>query len=322
MLEQKRNSQPNGQTSTWKERVEEEEEDDDDDDLRKDRPSTCESLAGSSASTPPRSLLFEISSGAASAHTSPSEFTEIYLEIHQDPPELFFKMPIQISPITPQQITPAALLVQEAFDEDPYNNWVFDKPNFNRQRNLASLKARCEWGIRNALFFVATDPKSSNPDQILGVSMWIPPSDGTQSWSSWLDDWALWGKQIWNIVRYQGRGGLITKRYWIWKEQQARAMKEIWTDPQGYYFCNIVVVKPSLQGQGIGRQLFEVVTKKADAEGRKCYLESSRNIPNVQIYEKLGFTLVKEFRCEEVDEKGKAEGCDLFCMVREPKGST
>lgn len=171
------------------------------------------------------------------------------------------------------------------------------------------------------MFFVATDPQSSNPHEILGVGMWMPPSNGSQSWSSWLDDWVLWGKQISNLVRYRGRGGLITKRYWIWKEQQARAQKEIWTDPQGYYFCNIVVVKPGLQGQGIGRQLFEVVTKKADAEGRKCYLESSRNVPNVQIYERLGFTVVKVMRCEQVDEKGKAEGCDLFCMVREPRAS-
>lgn len=233
-------------------------------------------------------------------------------------------MPVQISPITPAQITSAARLVQKAFDQDPYYLWVFDKPNFNQERNLASLKARCEWGIRNALFCVATDPASSDPDEVIGVGMWMSPisADATQSWSSWLDEWTLWGKQIWNLIRYQGRGGLITKRYWIWKEQQARAQEEIWTDPKGYYFCNIVVVKPGLQGQGIGKKLFEVVTKKADAEGRKCYLESSRNVPNVQIYEKLGFKLVKEMRCEDVDEKGSAEGCDLFCMVREPKPPT
>jgi GNAT superfamily N-acetyltransferase len=232
-------------------------------------------------------------------------------------------MPVQISLITPAQITPAAKLIQVAFDQDPYNLWVFDKPNFNHERNLASLEARCEWGIRNALFFVATDSDRPDPDEIIGVGMWMRPASAhaTQSWSSWLDDWTLWGKQIWNLVRYQGRGGLITKRYWIWKEQQARAQKEIWTDPQGYYFCNIVVVKPGIQGQGIGKKLFEVVTKKADSENRKCYLESSRNVPNVQIYEKLGFKLVKEMRCEALDAEGNAEGCDLFCMVREPSSS-
>lgn len=233
-------------------------------------------------------------------------------------------MPVQITPIRSDQIEPAARLVQVAFDEDPYNNWVFDKSKFNQQRNLASLKARCEWGIRNALFFVATDPDSSKPEEVLGIGMWMPPnsSDAKQTWSSWFDDWVLWGKQMLNLVRYAGRGGLIASRYWIWKEQQARAQKEIWTDPQGYYFCNIVVVKPGIQGQGIGRKLFEVVTNKADVEARKCYLESSRNVPNVQIYEKLGFKLVKKMTLVTENEKGKAEGCDLFCMVREPKSPT
>lgn len=232
-------------------------------------------------------------------------------------------MPVQISLITPAQITSAAKLIQVAFDQDPYNLWVFDKPNFNHERNLASLKARCEWGIRNALFFVATDSDRPDADEVIGVGMWMPPApaDAAQSWSSWLDDWTLWGKQIRNLVRYQGRGGLITKRYWIWKEQQARAQKEIWTDPQGYYFCNIVVVKPGIQGQGIGKKLFEIVTKRADLENRKCYLESSRNVPNVQIYEKLGFKLIEEMRCQDVDSEGNAQGCDLFCMVREPRSS-
>lgn len=230
-------------------------------------------------------------------------------------------MPLQISPITREQITPAARLVQVAFDQDPYNLWVFDKQKFNQARNLASLKARCEWGIRNALFFVATDPESLDPDEVIGVSMWMPPTpaDASQSWSSWMDDWTLWGKQIWNLVRYRGRGGLITKRYWIWKEQQARAHNEVWQDPKGYYFCNIVVVKPDIQGKGIGRKLVEVVTRQADAQGRKCYLESSRDVPNVQIYEKLGFKLVKKMRCEDIDGKGGTKGCDLFCMVREPQ---
>ena len=57
---------------------------------------------------------------------------------------------------------------------------------------------------------------------------------------------------------FGGRGGLRTARYWRWKEQQAQAQKEVWTDPDGYYFCNIVTVVPEAQGRGVGRALFEV----------------------------------------------------------------
>ena len=36
-------------------------------------------------------------------------------------------MPVEIGPITYDDIPGAARCIQEAFAEDPYNNWVFDK---------------------------------------------------------------------------------------------------------------------------------------------------------------------------------------------------
>lgn len=113
---------------------------------------------------------------------------------------------------------------------------------------------------------------------------------------------------------WYGRGGLNVKRYWIWKAAQAQVQKEIWTDPKGYYFCNIVTVLPEAQGRGIGKLLFQDVTAVADEEGRKCYLESSRAEPNMAIYERMGFTLSKEMVC---DDEGDA--IKLYCMVREPE---
>lgn len=107
------------------------------------------------------------------------------------------------------------------------------------------------------------------------------------------------------------------KRYYKWKDAQASAQSALWTDPAGYYFCNIITVLPDAQGKGIGKRLVEHVTKKADAEGRRCYLESSRSVPNVQIYERMGFELKREMTCSEGD--GDA-GITLFCMVREPNG--
>ena len=68
------------------------------------------------------------------------------------------------------------------------------------------------------------------------------------------------------------------------------------------------------EGKGMGRKLFEVVTEMADAEGRKCYLESSKETPNIAIYEKMGFKLAKKMVCED-----DGVACDLFCMIREPQ---
>lgn len=99
-----------------------------------------------------------------------------------------------------------------------------------------------------------------------------------------------------------GRGGLRTKRYWIWKERQKQAQAQIWDDPRGYYFCNIVAVSPEAQGKGVGKRLFTSVTERADKEGIKCYLESSKNVPNVEIYERMGFALSKEMECRDGDD--------------------
>jgi len=56
----------------------------------------------------------------------------------------------------------------------------------------------------------------------------------------------------------------------------------------------------------------------ADREGKMCYLESSRREPNVAIYEKFGFRLVREMECREGD--GERDAITLYCMMRDPKG--
>lgn len=233
-------------------------------------------------------------------------------------------MAIQITPIVPSDIRSAVDCIQLAFDDDPYANWAFDKRpgHFNRERNYWSLRAKVEWGMKHALFYVAKDPAATDPDQVIGVSMWLKPrpAGAPQTWAEWWDEYMLWVKQGVNLAWYMGRGGLRVDRYWVWKREQARAQAELWTDPEGYYFVNIVTVRPGVQGKGIGRKLFEIVLNMADGEGRRCYLESSKAEPNVRIYEKMGFELRKKMSCESED--GTQERCDLFCMVREPQGST
>lgn len=103
------------------------------------------------------------------------------------------------------------------------------------------------------------------------------------------------------------------QRYYIWKDAQAKIQSELWTDPKGYYFLNIMVVLPEAHGQGIGSKMMQAVTERADTEGIKCYLESSRDVPNTAIYGRWGFKLQKEMIC---DDDGDA--IKLFSMIREP----
>lgn len=74
-----------------------------------------------------------------------------------------------------------------------------------------SLGIRCRWGIRNALFFVAKDKDSEDPEKVLGISCWLPPkSPGAETWTEWYEGWKLWGQQVVMNLRY-GRGGLNVK---------------------------------------------------------------------------------------------------------------
>ncbi|OBT54357.1 hypothetical protein VE04_07116 [Pseudogymnoascus sp. 24MN13] len=229
-------------------------------------------------------------------------------------------MPVVVSPMREEDIDGGIRTIQEAFANDPYNLWIFNDRSkascIDLNRNRVSLRIRCLWGLRNALFHVA---KEEGSDKVLGIAMWMPPraTNKPLTWGEWFwnsfEDWRLWGNQVAMNLQY-GRGGLNVKRYYIWKARQAEAHREVWTDPKGYYFLNIISVLPEAQGKGVGRALFNEVTKKADAEGIKCYLESSRDEPNTKIYEAMGFKFVRGMDCDD-----DGEVCKLYCMVREPK---
>ncbi|KAI1384626.1 acyl-CoA N-acyltransferase [Hypoxylon trugodes] len=220
-------------------------------------------------------------------------------------------MPVKVSLLTEADIPGAVSAIQQAFADDPYNNWVFNRSTFNQQRNAASLGIRCRWGMRNGLFYVA---KEEGSDEVLGVACWLKPQPANHqsTWHDWAEGWRLWLSQV-GMNLYYGRGGLNVKRYYIWKEAQAKAQSSVWTDPRGYYFLNIMVVLPKAQNMGIGRLMMETVTDQADAEGMKCYLESSRDVPNMQIYGRFGFKFAKELECDD-----NGTGIKLYAMVREP----
>jgi ribosomal protein S18 acetylase RimI-like enzyme len=134
---------------------------------------------------------------------------------------------------------------------------------------------------------------------VVGVAWWYSPQAQStpQSWNIWAQDWILSFRQLMNNVRFLGRGGLNVDRYRIWKRVQQTAHDTIWQDPRGYYFCNVVGVNSQARGMGVGKKLMADVMDKADRENMPCYLESSKGYPNVGIYERMGFELVREIEC-------------------------
>ncbi|KAI9753180.1 MAG: hypothetical protein M4579_005295 [Chaenotheca gracillima] len=212
--------------------------------------------------------------------------------------------PVSVSLLTEDDIPGAIDSIQEAFADDPYHHWIFDdQSKFSPERNRISLDLRCRWGMRNALFHVAKD---ADTQQVLGVAMWLRPQAHNEppSWQEWSEGWLLWLQQIGMNLRY-GHGGLNVRRYYIWKSAQQALHDELWKDPRGYYFCNIVTVRPEAQGRGVGKSLMKKVLDQADKEGVMCYLESSRAEPNIAIYERMGFYAVREMECDDKGVKVK-----------------
>lgn len=62
--------------------------------------------------------------------------------------------------------------------------------------------------------------------------------------------------------------------------------------------------------------LFDAVTKRADREGVKCYLESSKSVPNVQIYERMGFEMKREMECSDGEDVCMVCPLGLILLLR------
>ncbi|KAJ5287834.1 Acyl-CoA N-acyltransferase [Penicillium angulare] len=238
-------------------------------------------------------------------------------------------MSIEVIPLAEADIPSAVDCLQKAFADDPYFCWAFDDPSkFNVQRNAASLGAHFRFGLgcgypiyvakvtRAASERKTERPITLPPGSVVGICWWSSPEVHPvhQTWSVWAQEWLLSFRQLMYNIRFAGRGGLNVRRYWIWKSMQTEAQKMQWTNPHGYYFCNMLGVSPQAQGMGVGKRLMDVVIQKADEEVIPCYLESSKGAPNIAIYERMGFELTGEIKCADGEDI-----CKLYCMIRKPK---
>ncbi|KAL3476995.1 acyl-CoA N-acyltransferase [Aspergillus californicus] len=207
-------------------------------------------------------------------------------------------------------IPQAVECIQTVFADDPFFQYMFDQSTYNLARNAASLSAHFLHGLAiNAPIYIAkqvrvqntatTSPNpNSNPNsnRIVGICWWHPPTSKIPKTST-TANLLLSLRQLLANIRHAGRGGLHLHRYKQWKTLQAATHARLWTDARGYYFCNVIAVRAEMRGKGVGRRLVEVVTERADREGMPCYLESSKGMPNLVIYERLGFQGTGEIEC-------------------------
>lgn len=198
-------------------------------------------------------------------------------------------------------------------------------PQFNVQRNAASLGAHFKFGLSCGYpIYIAKVSRAAPeyktdreiklaPGSIVGICWWSTPEEqpAQETWGHWAQGWLLSFRQLMYNIRFAGRGGLNVRRYWVWKEQQKLAQTDLWVDPRGYYFCNMLGVSSQVRGMGVGKRLMDIVMQKADEEGISCYLESSKGFPNIAIYQKMGFELFQEIKCADGEDVCKVR-CSLY----------
>jgi ribosomal protein S18 acetylase RimI-like enzyme len=85
--------------------------------------------------------------------------------------------------------------------------------------------------------------------------------------------------------------------------------------PNTFWYIEVVCVKPSAQGRGVGKVLLEWIIN--EAEGAPCFLESTTE-KNVAFYEKYGFKLVEVG--EMVDDTSEKGLLKLYYMIRDVGG--
>jgi len=82
-------------------------------------------------------------------------------------------------------------------------------------------------------------------------------------------------------------------------------------DADSYYLVYLGA-RESARGKGLARKAIEYISRKADAESRLCYLESSHYVNRI-IYGKLGFEFKKCIYLQRATEH-----VELDVMVRQP----
>ena len=116
-----------------------------------------------------------------------------------------------------------------------------------------------------------------------GSANWLPPGE-TQ-----VDKERLTAAGTFEVLERIGKEGAERFEAGMERFDKAHA-KAVSLD---HWYLLILGVDPACQGQGIGGQLMEPVLKRADAEDRVCYLETSK-AGNAAFYRKHGFDVVIE----------------------------
>ncbi|KAF2204672.1 hypothetical protein GQ43DRAFT_135990 [Delitschia confertaspora ATCC 74209] len=202
----------------------------------------------------------------------------------------------------------AALSLAEAFAEDDVARYFIDVPDREHWTEAEKWKLHVD-----ILEYVTYAHCLKGLVTTVGanygaVALWMPPGQN-------MDDFlTILRSGMWRLnykLSAEGKRRFFNEFLPLLHDAKQAVLGE--RDDDAWYLVYIGT-RPNSRGKGYARKLIEHVTKRADREGRPCYLESSNDV-NPKIYRKMGFEEVRRIHLQR-----GPKNVDLDIMVREPAG--
>ncbi len=195
-----------------------------------------------------------------------------------------------MKPLRPDQQRAAALTLAEAFASDPLLEILAPDPARRAKLGPPMMSVLLAYGIRYGHVW-------SN-DDASAVAIWLPPESGPMTMPRMLR------VGMWRAPFMLGQAGMGRMS----KAMSATEAFHKQVDGPHWYLMT-VGTRSARQGQGLGSQLVELGTSRADDAGVPCYLETGTD-SNIAFYRKRGFEVVGQADCY---------GYTLTGMVRPPR---
>lgn len=184
----------------------------------------------------------------------------------------------------------AAATLLEAFFDDPLLQVVAPDEAVRRRWGAWFMGLPLQYGLRWGEVW--------GNDDASAVAVWVPPGSGDMGPGRMLRV---------GLARMPFRLGLSGTRRFMRALSATEPFHKMVHGPHWYLVS--VGTRTERQGQGLGSELVEVGTSRADAAGVPCYLETGTQ-SNIDFYAKRGFEIIGQTAFD---------GYTLTGMVRQPK---
>lgn len=198
-----------------------------------------------------------------------------------------------VEKLSEDQVDIAGQVLARSFDADPLA--VYMLPDEEERRRLLPWHFECvtRYGV---LFGDVLTTK-----EIEGVAIWLRPGELEMTEERVVaarlhEAPSVLGEAAWN--RFSTTVGFL----------EGLHGEDV---PEKHWYLMVLGVDPAVQGRGLGSALMQPILSRADAEGRRCYLETSE-AANVDFYQRRGFRLVREGR-------EPSSGLDYWTFCRDPR---